>query len=290
MDDHDDDHNDNVLNDENANDICNNEENFQIQSAENENGNNFVLVNGRIDYQYRSDTLENICLYDFVSAFYKKKINASDLKYLADSSVAREEQDNRRGRPPNQRFPFQKQHPQATTYLMMKHTEYRVPILYGPQIPRRDREDTQERYCRAILTLFMPWRTVSDLCDVNQKWEDALDSRQHQISAHSWNIIDNIQILHECKKDRDEHLVKVITEAQVENDTIDPELFPKNQSAYDEYDDTSDSEDLLELLGNLNDSTTVAMNSAKKTTENVYIEETIEAVDKMGRFSHTHSK
>ncbi|CAF1691530.1 unnamed protein product, partial [Adineta ricciae] len=73
---------------------------------------------------------------------YKKKINAADLKYLSDSSITQKEQDNRRGRPPNQRFPFQKHHPQVTTYLMMKHTEYRVPILYGPQIPRRDREDT----------------------------------------------------------------------------------------------------------------------------------------------------
>ncbi|CAF1515847.1 unnamed protein product [Adineta ricciae] len=149
--------------------------------------------------------------------------------------------------------------------------------------------DTQERYCRAILTLFVPCRTVSDLCDVSQKWEDALSSRQHHISAHSQNIIDNIQLLHECKKDRDEHLVKVITEAQVENDTINPELFRKNQSLYDEYDDTSDSEDLLELLGNLNNSTTVAMNSMKKSTENVYIDETIEAIEQMGRFSYTHS-
>ncbi|CAF1533958.1 unnamed protein product [Adineta ricciae] len=136
----------------------------------------------------------------------------------------------------------------------------------------------------------MPWRTVSDLCDVNQNRVDALNSRQHYISAHSWNIIDNIQILHECKKDRDEHLVKVIAEAQVEDETIDPELFPKNQNAHDEYDDTSDSEDLLELLGNLNDSTTVAINSIKKSIENVYIEETIETVEKMGRFSHTHIK
>ncbi|CAF1043524.1 unnamed protein product, partial [Adineta ricciae] len=202
--DEDDERNDNVTNDENDN-----EENFQIQSVENENGNDFVLVNGRIDYQYQSRTLDNI--------------NASDLKYVADSSIRREEQDNRRGRPSNQRFLFQKQHPQATTYLTMKHIEHRIPILYGPQIPRRDREDTRERYF-------------------------ALSSRQHHISAHSQNIIDNIQILHECKKDRDEHLVKVITEAQVENDTIEPELFPKNQSSYDEYDDTSDSEDLLELL------------------------------------------
>ncbi|CAF0882807.1 unnamed protein product [Adineta ricciae] len=262
--DEDDERNDNVPNDENDN-----EENFQIQSVENENGKSFVLVNARIDYQCRSHTLDNVCLYDFVSALYKKKINAADLKYLSDSSITEKEQGNRRGRPPNQRFPFQKHHPQVTTYLMMKHTEYRVPILYGPQIPRRDREDTQERYCRAILTFFVPWRTVSDLCDVNQKWEDALSSRQHHISGHSQNIIDNIQLLHECKKDRDEHLVKVITEAQIENDTIEPELFSKNQSSYDEYDDTSDSEDLFELLGNLNDSITVAMNSMKKSTENV---------------------
>jgi hypothetical protein len=154
----------------------------------------------------------------------------------------------------------------------------------------RDRDDTRERYCRAMLTLFVPWRTVCDLCDVDQNWEDALNSRQHRISPHSWNIIENIQLLHECKKDRDEHLLKVITEAQVENDTIDPELFPTNQSTYDQYDDTSDSEDLLELLGNLNEYTATALNSVTKSTENMYIKETIEAVEKMGRFSHTHSE
>ncbi|CAF4261944.1 unnamed protein product, partial [Rotaria sordida] len=176
----------------------NDEEHFQIQSSENDK--KFVLVNTRIDYQYRSDTLNNICLYDF-------------------TAVPQEEEANQTGRPPNERFPFQKQHPQATTHLMMKYSQPRVPILYGPQIPRRDRDDTRERYCRALLTLFVPWRTVSNLCDVNQKWEDAFKSQQHRISTYSWNIIENIQLLHECKKDRDEHLLQVITEAQTENDT-----------------------------------------------------------------------
>ena len=49
-----------------------------------------------------------------------------------------------------------------------------MPVLYGPQIPRQDRDDTRERYCRALFTLFVPWRTVADLCDVNQTWEEAL--------------------------------------------------------------------------------------------------------------------
>ncbi|CAF4052892.1 unnamed protein product [Adineta steineri] len=179
------------------------------------------------------------------------------------------------------------QHPQATTYLLTEYSEAHIPILYGPQIPRHDREDTKERYSRALLTLFVPWRSVSDLCDVNENWEDALKSRQHHISADSWNIIENIQLLHECKKDRDEHLLRVITEAQTENDTIDPELVITSRNMRDEYDDISDNEDLLELLGNLNEYTTNALNSTKKTTENIYIEETIEAVEKVGRFTHT---
>ncbi|CAF1366889.1 unnamed protein product [Adineta steineri] len=276
---------DNVFDDQNTAAEDDNEENFQIQSTENKN--NFVLVNTRVDYQYRSDTLSKICLYDFVSTFYKRKMNATDAKYLSKSSTTEDQQGIRIGRPPNQRFPFQEQHPQATTYLLTEYSEAHIPILYGPQIPRHDREDTKERYSRALLTLFVPWRSVSDLCDVNENWEDALKSRQHHISPDSWNIIENIQLLHECKKDRHEHLLRVITEAQTENDTIDPELVIPSRNMRDEYDDTSDNEDLLELLGNLNEYTTNALNSTKKTTENIYIEETIEAVEKVGRFTHT---
>ncbi|CAF4630077.1 unnamed protein product [Rotaria socialis] len=87
----------------------NDEEHFQIQSAESDK--KYVLVNTRVDYQYRSEILKDICLYDFVS------------------------------RPPNERYPFQKQQPQATAYLMLKYSNLHVPILYGPQIPRRDRDE-----------------------------------------------------------------------------------------------------------------------------------------------------
>ncbi|CAF3690400.1 unnamed protein product [Rotaria sp. Silwood1] len=274
---------DDVYDDETINDENNDEEHFQIQSAENDK--KYVLVNTRIDYQYHSDILNNMCLYDFVSTLYKKKMNATDLKYLSSNTVSLEEEGNQRGRPANERYPFQKQHPQAKTHVLMKYSEYRVPILYGPQIPRRDRDDTRERYSQALLTLFVPWRAVTDLCDVNQTWEDAFKSRQNHISIHSWNIIENIQLLHECKKGRDEHLLQVITEAQTDNDAIDPILLPRNQDIDGEY-DMNDSEDLLELLDNIDEYTTVAINTTKKSAEDKYIEETIEAVENVGRFSH----
>jgi hypothetical protein len=230
-----------------------------------------------------------MCLYDFVSTVYKKKMNAADLKYLSTNMASREKGGNQRGRPANERYPFQSQHPQAKTYVLMKYSESHVPILYGPQIPRQDRADTRERYCRALLTLFVPWRTITDLCDLNQTWEDAFQSRLDHISIHSSKIIENIQLLHECKKDRDEHLLQVITEAQTNDDGIDLVLLPSRQN-FEDQDDIHDNEGLSELLNNIDEYTTTAINAGKKTAEDQYIQETIEAVEKVGRFSDINSK
>ena len=99
-----------TINDENSE-----EEHFQVQSTEDKN--NFMLVNTRINYQYRSDNLNNTCLYDLVSTFYKKKINETNLKHLSKSSATEIRQDNQSGRPSNESFSFQKEHLQATTYI-----------------------------------------------------------------------------------------------------------------------------------------------------------------------------
>ncbi|CAF4785812.1 unnamed protein product [Rotaria sp. Silwood1] len=277
---------DDVYDGEAIDDENNDEEHFQIQSTENDK--KYVLINTRIDYQYRSDILNDMCLYDFVSTLYKKNMNTTDLKYLSEAAASMKDKINEKVRPHNERYPFQKQHPQTTTHLLMKYSERHVPILYGPQIPQQDRDDTRERYSRAILTLFVPWRTVIDLCSANQTWEDAFKSRQIRISIHSWKIIENIQLLHECKKDRDEHLLQVITEAQTHNDTINPVLLPANQHIDGEY-DMDDSEDLLELIGNIDEYTTAVVNATKRSTEDKYIEETIEAVENVGRFSYINT-
>jgi hypothetical protein len=55
-------------------------------------------------------------------------------------------------------------------------------------------------------------------------------------------------------------------------------------------DDMIDSDDLLELLSSLDEQTITASSTAKKSTECKYIEETIEAVESIGRFNHVNSK
>ena len=262
------------------------EEQFHIQPTENDK--NYILVNTRIDYQYRSNILDKLCLYDFVSVLYKRKMTAADKKYLSEATEIAEDRSNRRGRPLSKRYQFQNEHPQANTHLIMEHSEPQVPVLFGPQIPRRDREDTRERYCRALLTLFVPWRIVSDLCDMDQTWEEALNSRQSRIPDHCWKIIENIQLLHECKKDRDEHLLQVIAEVQSENDSVEPEMLPQNSRSHEEY-EIEDAEDLLELLGQLDEQTALQI-IAKDSSERRYIQETVQAVENVGRFAETTSE
>lgn len=277
---------DNAYDDNNIDKDSPDEEQFRIQPSETETS--YVLVNTRIDYQYRSDAIDKLCLYDFVSAVYKKRINAADRKYLSQTTEPSNEMANRKGRPVSKRYQFQKEHPQSKTHLVMEHGEPQVPVLFGPQIPRKDREDMRERYCRAVLTLFVPWRTVCDLCDADQTWEDALKSRQSRISSHSWKIIDNIQLLHECKKDRDEHLQQVITEAQTESNSVDPELLPENATIHEEY-DAEDPEDLLAILDQLDERTLLSA-SAKDSSEGRYVQEAIQAVENVGRFAERTSK
>ena len=46
-----------------------------------------------------------------------------------------------------------------------------------------------------------------------------------------------------------------------------------------------ENDDLLELIGRLDEYTTIAINATKKSTETQNIEETIETVENVGRFA-----
>ncbi|CAF4403075.1 unnamed protein product, partial [Rotaria magnacalcarata] len=147
------------------------EEQFSLQFDE--ASTRYVYVNTRVDYQHRSASLDDICLYDYIRFYRKKPIDAKDRKQLEAQAATKsvESKEPRRGRPFSEREMFQAGHPQASSHINIKRLKPVVPVLLGPQVPRRDREDTRERHCRSILTLFFPWRSIQDLCDVDQTWQ-----------------------------------------------------------------------------------------------------------------------
>lgn len=82
-------------------------------------------------------------------------------------------QKKNRGRPAQTRYIFHENHPQTSTHILLKRIKEVIPVLVGPQIPRKNREITQERYCRSILTLFLPLRKFTDLCSPDECWSDS---------------------------------------------------------------------------------------------------------------------
>ncbi|CAF1172903.1 unnamed protein product, partial [Adineta ricciae] len=127
-----------------------NDEQFVLEKIANKNENTYVMVNTRLDYQCRSKDLSTVRLYDF-------NAQSSHGEHLSTEGTRM-----------NERHSFESTHPQSASHIFIRHNNPVVPVLLGPQIPRREREDTRERYCRTILTLFAPWRSINDLCTVTQ--------------------------------------------------------------------------------------------------------------------------
>ena len=264
------------------------EEQFLLEPAHASDSNAYVLVNTRLDYQYRSQDLTDVCLYDFVSHYHKKVIDKSDRALLKQANNINGQRLSTQGTRMSERHSMTNAHPQASSHIMIKHTVPVVPVLVGPQIPRRERGETHERYCRALLTLFMPWRSVCDLCASNQTWSEAFEDRKPSISANANRIIENIQLLHECKSDRDEHLHQMIKEAQTAN-TIDPILMPSYERA-DENDPDNDPEELLQMLALVSETTTKAYPASLGNNEQRYLCEALDAIDKTERFTSLNGK
>ncbi|CAF1369224.1 unnamed protein product [Adineta steineri] len=262
--------------------------NEQFSIEQSTDPQNLVLINLRIDYQLRSPALETVCLYEFVSLFHRKSFTDKDRLNIDRPSTSTEDVRLNPGRPLQERYLFMIEHPQAKSHGVIKRLKPIVSVLLGPQIPRKDREETQERYSRAIATLFIPWRSVKDLCAVNQSWREALSSRQESISIESKEIIEHIQLLHDCKKDRDVHLQQIISNVQA-SDEIDPRLFPRNMRVDDsdgDDDDSNENETYLNFLDSLADNNQTSTINHLSDKEQLYQDEALRSLHKVGRFSN----
>ena len=152
------------------------DETFEVETGC--EGDHLVLCNRRVDYQMRSPLLSHVCLYSFFSEYRKANMTLRDKNLLqSDNQPATTIS---RGRPLNDRWLFHTDRPQYSSHMLIRRSFAVVPVLVDPVIPRQDREDTAERYARAVLTLFHPWTTAVDICDVNQSWSDEQSSTRMQ--------------------------------------------------------------------------------------------------------------
>ena len=133
-----------------------------------------------------------------------------------------------------------------------------------------------------MLTLFVAWRSISDICAPNETLSQAFEVRKSLISSSSLKIIENIQLLHECKQDRDEHLRQVFLEAQNESN-IDPILI-SDYHEQDQNTEEDDPEQLLQMLSIVNETTINAYSASIGNQEQRYLNDALQAIDSTDRF------
>ncbi|CAF4412552.1 unnamed protein product, partial [Rotaria magnacalcarata] len=259
-------------------------ESFELESGVDEN--NLVLCNKRIDYQLRPKELDDVCLYTFYCEYRKAKMTTFD-NYLLQDDPAQTPL-RRRGRPASDRWKLQSTHPQYSSHLIIRRSFSVVPVLVGPSIPRREREDTIERYARAILTLFCPWRNVLDICDPYTSWSDVLQLHQSSFTTKSNRVIENIQLLHDCKRDRDSDLFQLVNQPL-------PSRPINSSSPYSDA-NVEDTEEILALLNEsidyypslLNDEI-IENDGVRASTQREYLNSTLANVIRSERFSYINN-
>ncbi|THU76713.1 hypothetical protein K435DRAFT_704153, partial [Dendrothele bispora CBS 962.96] len=104
------------------------------------------------------------------------------------------------------RFEFLASHPQHTTHLIkVRSPQQRLVVVpVGPSIPRRDKPEVYERYCRCMLLFFKPWRIPSDLRKPSQSWSAAFEEFKATCPDDKCHLMNNMQLHHECRDSRDD--------------------------------------------------------------------------------------
>jgi len=177
------------------------------------------------DYIQRGVALRNLSLWEYTSCIEKITVrhcrrsrsdaenNDDDLEYEDSGPDVIEHidpenlevliDDTSRSRP---KFLFHPSHPEFATHVQqIRHPGQRqVTTTIGPSIVRRDQPENMDRFHRLMLMFFKPWTVPQDLKGNHANYATAF---QHHFPGGSrwYKIMDNMQILHECRDSRDDH-------------------------------------------------------------------------------------
>jgi hypothetical protein len=217
------------------------EELFSIEANEDEE----VTVSNHIrDYVMRpsSGPISSMCFYDFMALTYKSKRpknSDNSNRRRCQNSVTNDVEGGNQNDIEDRSFLAS--HPQSRTHILrVRNCEY-VPVLLGSRFPNPDAgELVKEEWCKSMMYLFVPWRTLQDLCAPEQSWSEVF--KQTVFSTTHRSIMQNIHVEKECKDARDAHCRRWRERKRGERDLlanrpdIQVDIFVENE--VDEDDDS----------------------------------------------------
>ena len=259
-----------------------------VAVATNRSGN-LVMLGGQLsDYICRGVRLEDVSLWDFVAQCAKIARSSTRSVVPADSDAGKDRICLEAARAHNlDHVPFLPSHPESASKLtkVFRVTDRRIPVPIGPRLPRRDRENEWDKYCRLMLILFKPWRSATDLRADSPSWPAAYRDEFEHFPSEVREVLDNMQLLHECRDSRDEDMKHKDSRIRAFRDRIRANREQTDRRCSDNADaDSPDEADLLEHLD--------MISSTRSHHRQLNLQRTIECVatlDDSGFYDHCGS-
>ena len=172
-------------------------------------GNIFECSSQVSNYRFRAKELDHLSVWEFVSTVdqVSKSQHRNDDQDDDDDDKSEDEDTSIEDRQGG----AHELHPEHPEYLrkvqrVRKNPRKQfVPVPIGPALPRRDRPELRAKYSRLMLMLFKPWRKEANLRGDAAGWPEAFDEFAECCSKETRKVMDNMQILHECKDSKDSH-------------------------------------------------------------------------------------
>jgi hypothetical protein len=160
------------------------------------------------DYLLRGANLKPLSLWEyrsFIQKVSKKHAQYHDeCSHHARTDTLKDDINNDSHARP--KYAFDCRHPNYSTHVQqLRHPQQRpIPMPIGPSLPRRDKIENREKYCRLMLLFLKPWNTPQDLILGYDSFETAFQTFLQENSRWK-SLLDNMQLLHECRDHRDDH-------------------------------------------------------------------------------------
>lgn len=147
------------------------------------------------DYWYRSDSLADMCFYDFCRCTrLEAKSKSSKLKNTYETRIG-----------VLRRHELKRPHPLADTHVLIEHTNNDrgdlqnelIPRVVGMSIPR----DTSPNWSKFALAHLKPFSVSAPLLTENMTWD--LEHATFQYTDEHKQIMMNWNAVHECEDERD---------------------------------------------------------------------------------------
>jgi len=162
------------------------------------------------DYKLRAKELDRLSVWDFISTVDKvTKTPGTDEPFseepddIEDNDEPLTSVDRSTNTGPYELHITHREHGKKVQHVRTRCWKHFVPVPIGPAIPRRDRPELYAKYARLMLVLFKPWRVEADLRGGAKDWPEAFSLFMESCEPGVRQILDNIQLLHECRDSKD---------------------------------------------------------------------------------------